>query len=43
MAEYEEWEFPAAAQPNAEDVDFALDEALSSVVSLRSEIPDCRI
>ena len=40
MAEYEEWEFPAAAQPNAEDVGFALDEALSSVVSLRSEIPD---
>ena len=40
MTEDQEWEFPAAAQPNAEDVGFALDEVLSSVLSLRSEIPD---
>ena len=35
-----DWEFPAAAQPKAEEVAFELDRALSSVVSLRSEIPD---
>ena len=32
-----EWEFPAAAQPKAEEVAFELDRTLSSVVSLRSE------
>ena len=35
-----EWEFPAAAQPKSEEVAFELDRTLSSVVSLRSEIPD---
>ena len=35
-----EWEFPAPAQPKAEEVAFELDRTLSSVVSLRSEIPD---
>ena len=39
MSEFEDWGFPAGVQPGAEDVGFALDDALSSVVSLRAEIP----
>lgn len=39
MAEQPEWEIPASAQPKAAEVAFELDRALSSVVSLRSEIP----
>ena len=35
-----DWDFPATAQPKAEEVAFELDRVLSSVVSLRSEIPD---
>ncbi len=35
-----EWKFPAAAQPKADEVAFELDRTLSSVLSLRSEIPD---
>ena len=35
-----EWKFPAAAQPKADEVAFDLDRTLSSVLSLRSEIPD---
>ncbi len=40
MTENEDWEFPAAAQPGPEDVAFDLDRVLSSVVLLRSEIPE---
>ncbi len=40
MSEFEGWEFPAGVQPRAEEVGFALDETLSSVLSLRSKIPD---
>ena len=40
MSEFEDWEFPADVQPRAEEVGFALDETLSSVLSLRAEIPD---
>lgn len=40
MSEFEDWEFPAGLQPRAEEVGFALDETLSSVLSLRAEIPD---
>ena len=40
MSEDEDWEFPAAAQPGPEDVAFDLDRVLSSVVLLRSEIPE---
>jgi S1-C subfamily serine protease len=39
MTEQPEWEIPASAQPKAAEVAFELDRALSSVVSLRSEIP----
>jgi S1-C subfamily serine protease len=35
-----EWEVPAAAQPKAEEVAFDLERTLSSVVSLRAEIPE---
>ena len=40
MSEFEDWEFPPGVQPRAEEVGFALDETLSSVLSLRAEIPD---
>jgi len=40
MSEFEDWEFPAGVRPRAEEVGFALDETLSSVLSLRAEIPD---
>ena len=40
MTEIDEWEFPAAAQPTADEVDFELDRTLLSVLSLRSEIPE---
>ena len=36
----EAWEFPKGVQPKPEAVGFDLDRALSSVLSLRSEIPD---
>lgn len=36
----EDWEFPATAQPKPDQLGYDLDERLSSVVSLRSEIPD---
>ena len=39
MSEFEDWGFPVGVQPRAEDVGFALDDALSSVLSLRAEIP----
>ena len=38
--ESEAWEFPKAAQPKPEGFGFDLDRVLSSVLSLRSEIPD---
>ena len=37
--ESEAWEFPKGAQPKQEGAGFDLDRALSSVLSLRSEIP----
>ena len=40
MTENEDWEFPAAAQPKPEDVAFDLDRVLSSVLLLRSEVPE---
>lgn len=40
MIEFEDWEFPEGSQPRDEDVSFDLDDVLSSVVSLRTEIPD---
>ncbi len=40
MTENEDWEFPAAAQPKPEDVAFDLDRVLSSVLFLRSEVPE---
>jgi S1-C subfamily serine protease len=40
MMEPGDWEVPAAAQPKAEEVAFDLDSTLSSIVSLRSEIPE---
>ena len=36
----EAWEFPKGVQPNPEAVGFDLDRTLSSVLSLRSEVPD---
>jgi S1-C subfamily serine protease len=36
----EAWEFPKGVQPRPEAVGFDLDRVLSSVLSLRSEIPD---
>ncbi len=39
MSDSGEWEFPAEAQPKAEEVAFELDRTLSSVLSLRAEIP----
>jgi S1-C subfamily serine protease len=40
LIEFEDWEFPEESRPRDEDVSFDLEGALSSVVSLRSEIPD---
>ncbi len=40
MAETGEWEFPVEAQPKPEDAAFDLDGILSSVLALRSEVPD---
>ena len=40
MAEIAEWVFPGEVQPKPEEVDFELDRALSSVLSLRSQIPE---
>ncbi len=40
MAETGEWEFPVEAQPIPEDAAFDLDGILSSVLALRSEVPD---
>ena len=40
MTEIGEWEFPAAARPRAEEVDFDLERTLSCVLSLQSQIPD---
>jgi S1-C subfamily serine protease len=40
MAELNEWEIAASAQPRPEDVSFDLDKVLSSVVALRTEVPD---
>ena len=40
MSETTEWAIPAAAQPKAEECGFDLERALSSVLAVRSEIPD---
>jgi S1-C subfamily serine protease len=40
MTETGEWEIPEPAQPKAEEVAFELDRVLSSVLSLRSQIPE---
>ncbi len=40
MSEKAEWEFPEAARARPELVGFDLDHAISSVVSLRAEIPE---
>ncbi|MCG8510796.1 MAG: S1C family serine protease [Rhodospirillales bacterium] len=40
MTETQEWEIPAQFQPKADDVDFDLGRALSSVVSLRAKVPE---
>ncbi|MCH7888282.1 MAG: serine protease [Proteobacteria bacterium] len=40
MTEMGDWEFPGEAQPKADEVAFDLDRTLSSVLSLRSKIPD---
>jgi len=39
LGEEREWEIPGNAQPKPEDCAFDLDRALSSVVSVRTEIP----
>lgn len=39
LIEFEDWAFPKALRPRDEDVAFDLDDVLSSVVSLRAEIP----
>ena len=39
MSAFDDWEFPVRPRPVAEEVGFALDEVLSSVLSLRAEIP----
>ena len=36
----DQWAFPDALQPSAEDVSFDLDAVLDAVVMLRAEIPD---
>ncbi|MFQ5953872.1 MAG: S1C family serine protease [Kiloniellales bacterium] len=40
MTETEDWAFPAAAQPKPDQVGFDLDRVLSSVLTLRSEVPE---
>ncbi len=40
MADDGDWEFPDGARPKAEDAAFDLERALSSVVALRSEVPE---
>ena len=40
MTETEDWAFPEAAQPKPDRVEFDLDRALSSVLMLRSEVPE---
>ena len=40
MPESEEWEFPASAQPDPQEYDFDLETTLSSVLGLRTEIPE---
>ncbi|MBL8671978.1 MAG: serine protease [Alphaproteobacteria bacterium] len=40
MADTGDWEFPRPLQPRSEELAFDLDSALSSVVSLRSEVPE---
>ncbi len=40
MSEPGDWEFPAAMQPSGEEFSFDLAQTLSSVVSLRAEIPE---
>ncbi len=39
MSDDSDWEFPVDAQPQAEELAFDLDRALTSVLSLRAEIP----
>lgn len=40
MTMAEEWTIPSASQPKAQELDYDLDKALASVLSLRAEIPD---
>ena len=40
MTDDGDWEFPAQVQPKPEEVAFDLERALSSILSLRSEIPE---
>lgn len=40
MSNDADWEFPEAAQPKEEEVEFDLGRALSSIVSLHAEIPE---
>lgn len=40
MTDSEDWEFPESARPKAEELGYDLDRALSSVLALRSEIPE---
>ena len=39
MSDDGDWEFPVDAQPQAEELAFDLDQALTSVLSLRAEVP----
>jgi S1-C subfamily serine protease len=40
MTETQDWEIPAQFQPKADEFDFDLGRALSSVVSLRAKVPE---
>ncbi|MHA1537917.1 MAG: S1C family serine protease [Alphaproteobacteria bacterium] len=40
MVEESDWEFPEEVRPKPADLDYDLDRALASVVSLRAEIPE---
>src|SRR5262245_17649754 len=40
MSESQEWAFPDALQPKAEETQFDLTRALDSVVLVRTEVPD---
>lgn len=40
MSESGDWEIPLPAQPKADDVAFELDRTLSSVLSLRTKVPE---